>query len=242
MKNLKKYFSHQSAFTLAEVLVTLGIVGIVMAMLIPSLINRYKTYVLQQQFKRAYAAISVAIEKTQFDLGENVKCNYGASGSWTDCQLFYRELAKQMNVIKACEGNALQKKCLPPGGYRPAEEVRAENNPNDDFDAAKEFFIKNCGGYSSASIENKNFVYVLNGGFTIITYSSGAPLFLLDINGEKKPNKWGYDLFEFQLVKRKTSESSIVLKPTSGGCMVVEKGGFTSQDFFNRVNRGNANF
>ena len=120
--------------------------------------------------------------------------------------------------------------------------MRAENNPNDDFDAAKESFIKSCRGYSSDSIENINFVYVLNGGFTIITYSRGGPLFLLDINGEKKPNKWGYDLFEFQLVKRKTSESSIVLKPTSSGCMVVEKGGFTTQDFFNRVNRGNANF
>ena len=45
------------AFTLAEVLITLGIIGIVSAMTIPALINNYKEKVRDNQFKKVYATI-----------------------------------------------------------------------------------------------------------------------------------------------------------------------------------------
>ena len=40
----------RAAFTLAEVLITLGIIGIVAAMTMPSLINKYQAQVLRTQY------------------------------------------------------------------------------------------------------------------------------------------------------------------------------------------------
>lgn len=47
-------------FTLAEVLITLGVVGLIAAMTIPSLIAYYKAKVMETQFKRAYSVLSNA--------------------------------------------------------------------------------------------------------------------------------------------------------------------------------------
>ncbi len=240
--------SHLSAFTLAEVLVTIGIIGIVAAMTIPSLINRYRTFVLMQQFKKAYAAVSVAAEKVQFDMGENVKCFYGTGGtggtadSWDDCRLFFQELFKEMNTIKSCKRFAFKKGCLPPEFYKAPEDVFAEAYPNRDPDTSKEYFMRDCTHFSSENIKNDDHVYVLQGGFHVILYAQGnAPVFWVDVNGKKRPNKWGHDLFAFQFERGKISDSYNMLKPSTG-CQLKEKDGYTSKEFFDLINRGTANF
>lgn len=53
-----KNFSY--AFTLAEVLITLGIIGVVAALTMPSLIAHHKAQVLQTQFKRSYSVLANA--------------------------------------------------------------------------------------------------------------------------------------------------------------------------------------
>ena len=57
------------AFTLAEVLITLGIIGVVAAMTIPSLINSYQHKVLETQFKKAYAILYQLVLQVQNDAG-----------------------------------------------------------------------------------------------------------------------------------------------------------------------------
>lgn len=47
-------------FTLAEILITLGIIGIVAAMTIPTLIARYNAKVMETQFKKSYSVLSNA--------------------------------------------------------------------------------------------------------------------------------------------------------------------------------------
>lgn len=44
----------RGAFTLAEVLITLGIIGVVAALTIPSLITNYKAHRLRSQFLKSY--------------------------------------------------------------------------------------------------------------------------------------------------------------------------------------------
>ena len=51
---------NKSAFTLAEVLITLGIIGIVAAMTLPALINKAEEYILKQQFKKVYNTLQNA--------------------------------------------------------------------------------------------------------------------------------------------------------------------------------------
>ena len=51
IKNNKMYFG----FTLAEVLITLGIIGVVAAITIPALINNYRAAKLKSQFLKSYS-------------------------------------------------------------------------------------------------------------------------------------------------------------------------------------------
>jgi len=64
------------AFTLAEVLITLGIIGVVAAMTLPVLIQKHQKRVLEKQFIKAYSLISQAAKKAEADLGFTPECYY----------------------------------------------------------------------------------------------------------------------------------------------------------------------
>lgn len=51
----------KSAFTLAEVLITLGIIGIIAAMTLPSVVNKYQERVTVTKVKKFYSLINQAL-------------------------------------------------------------------------------------------------------------------------------------------------------------------------------------
>ena len=79
--NVMIFKDEMGAFTLAEVLITLGIIGIVAAMTMPVLIAGYQKNVLKNQFKKTYSMLSQAIVKTQADLGYVPDCYYYETGA-----------------------------------------------------------------------------------------------------------------------------------------------------------------
>ena len=58
------------AFTMAEVLITLGIIGIVIAMTLPSIIGKYQKKVTAERLKQTYSILSQAFLRSQVDNGE----------------------------------------------------------------------------------------------------------------------------------------------------------------------------
>ena len=56
MKNVRQ----KTAFTLAEVLITLGIIGIVAALTLPNLIANYKNKIIAKQLQKTYSTLSQA--------------------------------------------------------------------------------------------------------------------------------------------------------------------------------------
>uniref|UniRef100_UPI004029BEED type II secretion system protein n=1 Tax=Candidatus Scatousia sp. TaxID=3085663 RepID=UPI004029BEED len=52
---------HKKAFTLAEVLITLGIIGIVAAMTLPTVVNKYQERVTVTKVKKFYSLINQAL-------------------------------------------------------------------------------------------------------------------------------------------------------------------------------------
>lgn len=54
-RNLKK------AFTMAEVLITLGIIGIIAAMTLPTLVQKYNTHIVEVRMKKFYTIMNQAI-------------------------------------------------------------------------------------------------------------------------------------------------------------------------------------
>lgn len=59
----------KKAFTLAEVLITLGIIGIVAAITLPAVINKIEDKQFKSAFKKQYSAVSQAMLKVYADEG-----------------------------------------------------------------------------------------------------------------------------------------------------------------------------
>lgn len=55
--------SKKKAFTLAEVLITLGIIGVVAALTMPSLMSNYRRKVAETQLKQTYSILLNAVTK-----------------------------------------------------------------------------------------------------------------------------------------------------------------------------------
>lgn len=66
------YFKDNSkaAFTLAEVLITLGIIGIVAAMTLPALIQKNNNRVVETRLMKFYSSINQAVKMTEVDYGD----------------------------------------------------------------------------------------------------------------------------------------------------------------------------
>ncbi len=64
------FTSKKAAFTLAEVLITLGIIGVVAAMTIPTLIVNYQKKATASKVKKAYAELAQALRLAQAEYGD----------------------------------------------------------------------------------------------------------------------------------------------------------------------------
>ena len=58
------------AFTLAEVLITLGIIGVVASMTLPTVINKYKKQVIGTKLAKFYSVMNQALERSKAEKGE----------------------------------------------------------------------------------------------------------------------------------------------------------------------------
>lgn len=174
-------------FTLAEVLITLGIIGVVAAMTLPSLIQERQNKVLETQFKKSYSLISQAFLSVITD-------EYGGIADFNVAGL--SNLVE--NLSKRYKNASTLWPVLP-------------DYPNNSSTAICDFlagYYKNFTGKSGYSRFNDGIIQV-NDGSTIYfdVDSAGASTYgiifvALDVNGwRNKPNRYGYDFFVFTLEK-----------------------------------------
>jgi len=242
-------------FTLAEVLITLGIIGVVAAITMPVITANVQKTVLKNQFKKSYAILANAFAKAEADLGYAPQCYYwdkspyGAgfyscvqrneagdctkyetkdgnslpadlNGHFEDCTIFKDAIVKNLNIVKECKGNAFANGCIPE--YEGSDTLKkAQNEDLSDYDIG--VATDGCSGWRKNNLLTKNFVYVLGDGQILISFNTtfNPSIFAVDVNGNKGPNKWGHDIFEFR--SRGTIGGSPKL--AGGGCMPVDKGG-----------------
>ena len=98
------------AFTLAEVLITLGVIGVVAAMTIPTLIKNHEKHVIETQLKKTYSDIGNWIKRSEVDNGSAEYWDYGDSSSvstFVDTYLAPYISLKKCNV--ASQGKCFKK-------------------------------------------------------------------------------------------------------------------------------------
>ena len=88
------------AFTLAEVLITLGIIGIVAAMTIPTLITTYQKEVTVQRLKQMYSIINQAAKMYTND----TETEFGSFDTQlTPKEFFEKYFSSYLKVVQTCE-------------------------------------------------------------------------------------------------------------------------------------------
>ncbi len=65
------------AFTLSEVLVTLGIIAVVASMTIPQVINKYQKSVIETNLKKTYTELAQVIKRSEVDNDDYTAWDYG---------------------------------------------------------------------------------------------------------------------------------------------------------------------
>lgn len=100
--DMEYHFNH-FGFTLAEVLITLGIIGVVAAMTMPALIANYKDKVLVNQAKNSYSKLSNAMLDVKSQNGYD---SYGDlfNNSYTNDEIL-ETLSKSLKMTKICKQN-----------------------------------------------------------------------------------------------------------------------------------------
>jgi prepilin-type N-terminal cleavage/methylation domain-containing protein len=171
-----KTLRQKAAFTLAEVLITIGIIGIVAAITLPALHKKITKTVLKNQIKKTMSLVAQNYRKTVDDLGEPMCSNSDAKPS-SNCLDFNNTFINNFKIARICNGNGLQDKCVP--------EYEGLN-------------LSDCAYFKDSYVYNTDTIYVTLDGLIFIPYKSSIrSLWLVDVNGMKGPNKAGWDLFEF---------------------------------------------
>ena len=178
----------KQSFTLAEVLITLGIIGVVAAITMPTIIHNAQMKVHQNQFKKAYSLLSTAIEKAKYDIDTyDIRCS---STNVDECRLFHNALENNLKIIKKCNGNAYNNGCI--------ADVKGVNDIKKDVNSSFTEKIGNYGRFHTRYLKDNDYAFVTVNGLTVVYYERNSrAIYWVDTNGLKGPNKYGYDIFMF---------------------------------------------
>ncbi len=175
---------NQTAFTLAETLITLGIIGVVAAITIPTLISNYRKKQLEAQIKTTYATIQQTL---RFAEDDGVSYSTVADGSNAAMKEWFDTfIAQHMKVEQVCI-NRTPKGCWHQVYYPSGSKYGNAEGIGDNilgFTIAKGASVT-MDGYNANDMKN---------AFGIDTSESGL-IFFFDANGKTKPNVLGKDVY-----------------------------------------------
>ena len=97
---LRSARNDRNAFTLAEVLITLGIIGVVAALMLPMVLNNVN--------ERKYTAARLKALKTIGEAVRNITVTDGIDNASSAEDFVENHLKKQVSIIKTCKNNDLR--------------------------------------------------------------------------------------------------------------------------------------
>lgn len=164
------------AFTLAEVLITLGIIGVVATMTIPTLMQNIQDRQFKEAAKVAYSKASQAVNQIKNDYGSDLTTYYLSASSFKPVFKRYFKVAKDCNLSGCVPGS----------------------NTSDIYD--------NLYGTPGVTWFMVYGQFITTDGMFWAIYNPGSDsdsyiMITVDVNGyQQKPNVFGRDVFMFQLL------------------------------------------
>lgn len=190
ISDISHHYINKKAFTLAEVLITLGIIGVVAALTLPSLINKYKIKQLHTAFTRTSSILQNVLNETAVEFGYasfkdiNSLCAGLTTAENSACKSKYNELFENINDFYASRFrviNTLQN-----------EDVRKYPLSNYSNETQTSYIsIYGAGDIfclaDGACVTKLLFFYHNPADGISLTFDTNGPL--------RGPNRYGYDVF-----------------------------------------------
>ena len=198
-KNYKLNYRSKKAFTLAEVLVTLGIIGVVAAMTMPMLIANQKEKATVTKLKKSYSILNQAYIRAVNEHGEFKDWGFGGDSTVStedpetgervyseetiaNSRLFLDIMTEHMSSVKKC--------------YQPSCDISYYN-------PITLSGTERTKGASFNIVDLPDGSSILGGYISLSTCKTAQRCadFAVDINGAKnQPNVIGVDVFYFQVM------------------------------------------
>lgn len=175
------------AFTLAEVLITLAIIGIVAAITIPSLIKNIQLMQYKSSYKKEYSILSQAMTSIANDNGGSNVGVYSSNSGIRDA------FAAKLKTLKKCEDAASKGVCWATttsymdGTIKTDMWSTASTVLNDGSSIMFYYPFTNCD--SSA--------------FGLPNGETTCGILTIDVNGLTGPNKFGYDIYILHILNNR---------------------------------------
>ena len=189
-KDLKEKF----AFTLAEVLITLGIIGIVSAMTIPTLINNYQKKVTVAKLQKVHAVLNQIARMAVVD--NSIKAfTSGQEVSEEKTKEFFDTFWFQyLKSPRVSEGAVLPYKIIYP--YKYLNDTKVDVAIYTTYTAGRVFFTTSDGmSYLITTSTTQNFYDEAGNVIETKFYYNSTVNVYVDLNGTSGPNTIGKDVF-----------------------------------------------
>ena len=186
--NRYKFKINNNGFTLAEVLITLVIVGVVAALTISPLVNTYVESSTVAKVKKGLSTLAQAKKLAEAQNGSIQGWDFGDdSSSYENISKFFNYLKPYISFAKDCG-----------------------NSTDNCFDYKGHYYLLNGQVYNYNESLRYKFILADGGIFWISTNSVGkctdqshpilsdvCAVFMYDVNGTKAPNAAGKDIFVY---------------------------------------------
>jgi len=197
----------KKGFTLVEVVLTLTIIGVVAAITIPTMVHETNKKSTIEQLKKSASTLNQAVYNATITNGAVMSWNWSTKDSVVD--IMQRVISPRLNVGYKCSGDVMgiNSNCI-----YPVKSIKGEEISDESFEAKSRVllndgsliaFSKGFVSTSEAEDAKKDDTGEANKTGSDCTWGgnpkSVCGIFMVDVNGSKKPNIIGKDVFFFGL-------------------------------------------
>ena len=176
----------KKAFTLAEVLITLVIIGVVAALTIPNLMQKYTEQTTVKKVQKFYSNLSNAYNLAMKENGPASEWDITGMNAASAIKINEMLFKPYFKIAKDCGTYNLTGNCIKNTMYKTLSNA--------------DWYNYNLTVYYKMVLEDGSAVWFRGGEDIAIFY---------DANGIKEPNQWGKDLFVFYIKNGKIFPAGI---------------------------------
>src|SRR5574344_476758 len=180
MKNVFK-----QAFTLAEVLIVLSIIGIVASMTIPTLMNKVQNKEFAERFKKEYSIFNSAWTQIIQDNGGSVVGVYSSGNEAVDA------ICSKMKCIKKCTIASNYNQCFHYTDWKDLAEAKgwkSLSGPSGILADGTSFSVQSYASQCNQILNMKGYIH--------------CSYLYIDTNSFQNPNIMGRDIFELVITQK----------------------------------------